>query len=41
MFKKEKVSNKEIDLKSLNTILKTGKKLVNVFYFVIVISNYY
>jgi len=38
MFKKEKVSNKEIDLKSLNTILKTGKKLVNVFYFVIVIS---
>ena len=38
MFKKEKVSSKEIDIKSLNTILKTGKKLINVFYFVIIIA---
>ncbi len=37
-MKKERVSSKELDLKSLNMILKTGKKLVNVFYFVIVIS---
>ena len=37
-MKKERVSSKELDLKSLNTILKTGKKLVNVFYFVIVIA---
>ena len=38
MIKKEKVSSKEIDIKSLNTILKTGKKLINVFYFVIIIA---
>ena len=38
MFKKERVSSKELDLKSLNTILKTGKNLINVFYFVIVIA---
>ena len=37
-MKKERVSSKELDLKSLNTILKTGKKVVNVFYFVIVIA---
>ena len=38
MFRKDKISSKELDYKSLNTILKTGKKLINVFYFVIVIA---
>ena len=38
MFKKDKVNNKELDIKSLNTILKTGKKLMGVFYFVVVIA---
>ena len=38
MFKKDKVSNKELDIRSLNIILKTGKKLIKVFYYVIIIS---
>ena len=38
MLKKEKVSSKELDLRSLNIILKTSKKLINVFYFVIIIA---
>ena len=38
MFKKEKVSSKEIDIKSLNILLATSKKLIKVFYFVIIIA---
>lgn len=38
MFKKEKVNGKEVDIKSLNTILNVGKKLINVIYVVFIIS---
>ena len=38
MFNKEKISGKEVDIKSLNTILNVGKKLINVIYVVFIIS---
>ena len=38
MFKKERINGKEVDIKSLNTILNVGKKLINVIYVVFIIS---
>lgn len=38
MFKKTKVKDKEIDITSLNHILKTGKRLINIGYFVAIIA---
>ena len=34
----KKGNKKEIDVKSLNTILKTGKKLINLFYVLVIIA---
>lgn len=38
MFKKSKIKDKEIDVTSLNHILRTGKRLINIGYFVAIIA---
>lgn len=38
MFKKTKLKEKEIDITSLNHILRTGKRLINIGYFVAIIA---
>lgn len=38
MFKKSKIKDKEIDVTSLNHILRTGKRLINIGYFVAIVA---